>query len=50
MSSSITVLTGIETFAERSTARAGVGQQTEQGKIVRTEGDEENGGDGLVRD
>jgi hypothetical protein len=49
MSSSITPLTGIETFAGRSTARAGVGQETEQREIVRTEREERNGVDGLVR-
>jgi hypothetical protein len=49
MSSSITPLTGIETFAGRSTARAGVGQETEQGEIVRTKGEEGHGIDGLVR-
>jgi len=38
MSSSITPLTGIETFAGRSTARAGVGEETERREIVRTEG------------
>ena len=48
MSSSITVLTGTETFAERSTARAGVGQETEQREMVRTEGDEGHGVDGPV--
>ena len=48
MSSSITTLTGIETFAGRSTAWAGVGQETEQSEIVRTEGGEERHGvDGL---
>jgi hypothetical protein len=49
MSSSITALTGIETFAGRSTARAGVGQETEQREIVRTEGEAGHGVDGLVR-
>jgi hypothetical protein len=49
MSSSITALTGIETFAGRSTARAGVGQETEQREIVRTKGEEGNGVDWLVR-
>jgi hypothetical protein len=48
MSSSITVLTGTETFAKRSTARAGVGQETEQSEIVRTEGEERHGVDGLL--
>ena len=49
MSSSITTLTGTETFAGRSTARAGVGQETEQREMVRTEGDEGHGVDGPVR-
>src|SRR5664279_1024689 len=48
MSSSITVLTGTETFAKRSTARAGVGQETEQSEIVRTEGGEGQRFDGLL--
>jgi hypothetical protein len=49
MSSSITTKTRIEIFAGRSTARAGVGQETEQSEIVRTEGGEGRGVDGLVR-
>ena len=48
MSSSITVLTETEAFAKRSTARAGVGQETEQREIVRTEREERNGVDGSV--
>src|SRR5664280_958005 len=46
MASSITVLTGTESFAKRSTARAGVGQETEQREMVRTEGEEGHGIDG----
>jgi hypothetical protein len=49
MSSSITALTGIETVAGRSTARAGIGQETEQPEMVRTEGEEGQRIDGLVR-
>jgi hypothetical protein len=49
MSSSITPLTGIETIAGRSGARAGVGQETEERGIVRTEGEERHGVDGLLR-
>jgi len=49
MSSSITTTTRAEPFAGRSTARAGVGQQTEQREIVRTEGEEGHGVDGLAR-
>jgi len=49
MSSSITALTGTEAFAGRSTARAGVGQETEQSEIVRTEGEGGNGADGPLR-
>ena len=49
MSSSITALTGTEAFAGRSTARAGVGQETEQSEIVRTEGEERHGVDELLR-
>ena len=41
-------LAAIETFAGRSTARAGVGQETEQREIVRTEGEEGHGVDGSV--
>ena len=48
MSSSTTVLTEIETFAKRSTGRAGVGQETEQSEIVRTEGGEGQRFDGLL--
>jgi hypothetical protein len=48
MSSLITVLTGTETFAKRSTARAGIGQETEQSEIVRTEGGEGQRFDGLL--
>jgi len=49
MPSSITTKTGIETFARRSAARAGVGQTTEQSEFVRTEGGEGHGIDGPVR-
>jgi hypothetical protein len=49
MSLSITTKTGIETFAGWSTARAGVGQETEQREMVRTEVEEGHGIDGLVR-
>jgi len=48
MSAPITVVTGTETFAKRSTARAGVGQETEQSDIVRTEGGEGQRFDGLL--
>ena len=49
MSSSITPQTGTETFTKRSTARAGIGQETDQSEIVRAEGGEGHGVDGLVR-
>ncbi|MHB8431290.1 MAG: hypothetical protein ACYDDZ_12320 [Acidimicrobiales bacterium] len=48
MSSSITTLTGIETFASRSTAPTGVDHETEQSEIVRTEGGEGQRFDGLL--
>jgi hypothetical protein len=44
----MTVVTGTETFAKRSTARAGVGQETEQSEIVRTKGGEGQWFDGLL--
>jgi hypothetical protein len=47
MSSSITTRT--EPFISPWTAPADIGQQTEQSEIVRPEGEEGNGVDGLVR-
>jgi hypothetical protein len=48
MSPSITRQTGTESFAKRSTARAGVGQETGQSEIVRAEGGEGQRFDGLL--
>ena len=48
MSHSTTTKTRAEPFAKRSTARAGIGQETEQSEIVRTEGEERLGADGLL--
>jgi hypothetical protein len=49
MSSSITTKTRTEPFINPWTAPADIDQQTEQSEIVRTEGEEGNGVDGLVR-
>jgi hypothetical protein len=49
MSSSMTAKTGVEPFAGPSAARGNVRQTTEQRGIVRTEGEEGHGIDGLVR-
>jgi hypothetical protein len=49
MSSSITTKTRTEPFISPWTAPADIGQQTEQSEIVRTEGEEGNGVDRLVR-
>jgi hypothetical protein len=39
----------VEPFAGRSTAPTGVGRETDLREFVRTEGEEGNGVDGLVR-
>jgi len=48
MSQSTTTKTRAPPFAERSTARAGVGQEMKQSEIVRTEGEEGQPFDGLL--